>query len=260
VATHELGHALGLAHSFVNEAIMAPFYRSYRPNLRLVQDDIDAIQELYGRPVPSTQSTVLTTATSEKILASSEMKKEPSFTKPYFTVEAKVVTVLEGMTPKEEATVFRDGTPTEEMKTTKYVLSTSEETATAEENPTQNWNHITSSTVEFRSNEATTQRTEKDLTPYRDTTTILQSIMTRIQEATSTTHETTQEVSVSTQGKATSVQRPLSSTPTTNRIKVTTDEAKLTSLRGSSAFLTSATHDKNLTKQNNVAKVQKHHN
>jgi len=49
VAIHELGHSLGLGHSDVQTAIMAPFYREYKPNVKLDQDDIAGIRSLYGR-------------------------------------------------------------------------------------------------------------------------------------------------------------------------------------------------------------------
>ncbi|XP_060516534.1 matrix metalloproteinase-14 isoform X3 [Cylas formicarius] len=49
VAAHEFGHSLGLSHSDIRQALMAPFYRGYDPVFSLDQDDIDGIQALYGK-------------------------------------------------------------------------------------------------------------------------------------------------------------------------------------------------------------------
>ncbi|XP_028907089.1 matrix metalloproteinase-26-like isoform X2 [Ornithorhynchus anatinus] len=50
VATHELGHALGLSHSGNSDSIMFPHYHYVDlDDFRLSRDDVRGIQRLYGR-------------------------------------------------------------------------------------------------------------------------------------------------------------------------------------------------------------------
>ena len=48
LAVHELGHSLGLEHTFDANSVMFPFYTGYKRDLELNIDDIDGIQYLYG--------------------------------------------------------------------------------------------------------------------------------------------------------------------------------------------------------------------
>jgi matrix metalloproteinase-14 (membrane-inserted) len=49
VAAHEIGHALGLSHSFEAESLMYPVYQQVLSNYSLSTDDQQGIQSLYGK-------------------------------------------------------------------------------------------------------------------------------------------------------------------------------------------------------------------
>ena len=63
VAAHELGHALGLDHSFVSGALMYPYYSGYIKDFKLPEDDIQGIQAIYGKKRPPTTKSTSTTTT-----------------------------------------------------------------------------------------------------------------------------------------------------------------------------------------------------
>lgn len=83
IATHELGHSLGLSHSVTRGALMSPFYQQYSDNFPLHIDDIAGIQDLYGPPDESVteQESVATTARTELVLSNASLEL-PVTTRP----------------------------------------------------------------------------------------------------------------------------------------------------------------------------------
>ena len=77
VAVHEFGHSLGLGHSFSDGALMYPFYRGYVPDLKLHSDDIDGMQDLYGKP-KTTPTTIEPETTPKAISTTVQPETAPS--------------------------------------------------------------------------------------------------------------------------------------------------------------------------------------
>jgi matrix metalloproteinase-14 (membrane-inserted) len=75
VAAHEFGHSLGLSHSDVKTALMAPFYRGYEPHFELDMDDIQGIQALYGKKSNKTPTSSGVKTTTQSPASSGEDAK-----------------------------------------------------------------------------------------------------------------------------------------------------------------------------------------
>ncbi|KAB5567435.1 hypothetical protein PHYPO_G00232710 [Pangasianodon hypophthalmus] len=96
VAAHEFGHALGLEHSNIKDALMYPMYK-YIADFSLNQDDIEGIQYLYGpkkgpKPTPPKPSTT----TSSPVSTPKPTKKTPKTTpSPTSTTTPSVYTPVD---------------------------------------------------------------------------------------------------------------------------------------------------------------------
>jgi predicted Zn-dependent protease len=73
VAAHEIGHALGLSHSFDEGSLMYPIYQPFNRSFELTNDDQRSIQEIYGKPE------IKTTTEQSKITFSPKMASTISY-------------------------------------------------------------------------------------------------------------------------------------------------------------------------------------
>ena len=90
VLTHEIGHTLGLAHSFETDSVMYAHYReplNVGDEFDLTTDDIMGIQHLYSKPITTTDTstpttsattTPVTSATSTPITTSTSSSTTPT--------------------------------------------------------------------------------------------------------------------------------------------------------------------------------------
>ena len=77
VAAHEIGHALGLSHSFEAESLMYPVYQQFNASYALSHDDQQGIQTLYGKPEVTTLPTTFRTTLSASRTSSSSSSVVP---------------------------------------------------------------------------------------------------------------------------------------------------------------------------------------
>ncbi|CAF0929179.1 unnamed protein product [Rotaria sordida] len=73
VAAHEIGHALGLSHSFAEDSLMFPVYQQFNSDYSISKDDQDGIQSLYGK----SDEKITTTTTTKTTLSPMTSTRSP---------------------------------------------------------------------------------------------------------------------------------------------------------------------------------------
>ncbi|CAF2307757.1 unnamed protein product [Rotaria sp. Silwood2] len=85
VAVHEIGHALGLDHTYNDKSIMYPSYQLMPKSNILPQPDRDAIQSIYGKQ-GSFETTRTTRSTTTKSTTTKSTRKSSTSTKNSVTI------------------------------------------------------------------------------------------------------------------------------------------------------------------------------